>query len=86
MEELYCIECEKQLFTVPVFNGGSPDFPPSFLFCGNPECKRHGLLTVAYKFIEPKKVIKKKKKEILRAKTKKKKVKKKIAKSKHKTV
>ena len=83
MKELYCIECEQQLFTVPVFNGGSNDFPPSFLFCGNPECKRHGLLTVAYKFLEPVKEKKKvKKKTVLRSKVKKKK----SAKSKHKTI
>jgi hypothetical protein len=83
MNELYCIECEEMLFTVPIFNDGSPDFPPSFLFCGNPECKRHGLLTVTYKSKDPK-IITKKKKVILRNKIKK--TKRKSAKSEHQTI
>ena len=72
MNELYCVACEQPLMTVPIFNGDSPDFPPSFLFCANPQCPRQGLLTVMYKTLE---------------KSKKKKVKKKkSAKSKHKTI
>ena len=77
MEELYCAACEEPLLTMPVFNGDSPDFPPSFLFCQNPECSRAGLLSVSFKT----KVIKKKKKVVLRGKKKKK-----IVKSKRKAV
>jgi hypothetical protein len=49
MEELVCIECNWPLRDVPLYNGGDEAFPPSFLFCINPKCKRHGLLTVTYK-------------------------------------
>lgn len=38
--------------SVPVFNNGDNNFPPSFLFCGNPKCEIHGLLTVAYKMLD----------------------------------
>ena len=88
MEQLYCVACEQPLMTVPIFNGDSPDFPPSFLFCANPMCPRQGLLTVMYKAsIEKPSVEKeikkvKKKKTILRSKVKKKK----SVKSKHKTI
>ena len=44
-----CVDCEKELLEVPVFNGGDEAYPPSFLFCKNEKCKRFGLLCVTYK-------------------------------------
>lgn len=82
MNNLYCVACGKPLFSVPIFNGGSPDYPPSFLFCTNTECPREGLLTVMYKTLEVKE---EDGKTVVRSKVNKRKVKK-IAKSEHKTV
>jgi hypothetical protein len=56
MFTLYCIECEEPLRDVPLYNGGDEAYPPSFLFCLNPKCKRHGLLTVTYKTLVEKDV------------------------------
>jgi len=50
--KLLCIECEKELLEVPVFNGGDEAYPPSFVFCKNEKCKRFGLLSVTYKAVE----------------------------------
>jgi hypothetical protein len=49
---LCCVECSEGLRDVPLYNGGDEAYPPSFLFCINPKCKRHGLLTVTYKTLE----------------------------------
>jgi len=56
MFTLYCIECDEPLRDVPLFNGGDEAYPPSFLFCLNSKCKRHGLLTVTYKTLVEKDV------------------------------
>ncbi len=48
-EEMICIECFQPLLSIPIFNNGEEMFPPSFLFCPNRECRRHGLLTITFK-------------------------------------
>ena len=51
---MYCVNCEKLLEGVPIFNGGEEDkYASSLLFCVNPKCKRHGLLTVTFKSAQP---------------------------------
>jgi hypothetical protein len=54
--EFFCVDCENPLYEIPIFNNGDIKYPESFLFCGNPKCKRHGVLTVTFKSIKEKSV------------------------------
>ena len=33
---------------LPIYNNDDENFPPSILFCNNPNCVRFGLLTVTF--------------------------------------
>ena len=45
---MLCLECKQLMHELPIYNIDDENFPPSILFCNNPNCIRFGLLTVTF--------------------------------------